>query len=91
MLESFKLMSVASILADSPILTLFIVIGLGYLLGELNFFGFRLGVAGVLFMGLAVASAVLTPSVDWFTMTALTVALYILYEACIWLTRLMRR
>ncbi len=43
------------------------------------------------FMGLAVASAVLTPSVDWFTMTALTVALYILYEACIWLTRLLRR
>ena len=56
MLGSVKPMSVASILADSPILTLFIVIGLGYLLGELNFFGFRLGVAGVLFMGLAVGS-----------------------------------
>jgi sec-independent protein translocase protein TatC len=43
------------------------------------------------FMLLAIASAVLTPTVDWFTMTALTVALYILYEACIWLTRLLRR
>jgi sec-independent protein translocase protein TatC len=43
------------------------------------------------FMGIAVASAVLTPSVDWFTMTALTVALYVLYEACIWLSRLIRR
>jgi len=43
------------------------------------------------FMGLAVASAVLTPSVDWFTMTALTVALYILYEACIWITKLVLR
>ena len=46
----------ASTLAGSPILTLFIVIGLGYLLGQINFFGFRLGVAGVLFMGLAVGA-----------------------------------
>jgi sec-independent protein translocase protein TatC len=43
------------------------------------------------FMGIAVASAVLTPSVDWFTMTALTAALYVLYEGCIWLARLIRR
>lgn len=43
------------------------------------------------FMGLAVGSAVLTPSVDWFTMTALTVALYILYEICIWITKLILR
>jgi sec-independent protein translocase protein TatC len=43
------------------------------------------------FMGLAVASAVLTPSVDWFTMTALTVALYVLYEICIWVTKLVLR
>jgi sec-independent protein translocase protein TatC len=43
------------------------------------------------FMGIAAASAVLTPSVDWFTMTALTAALYVLYESCIWLTRLLRR
>jgi putative transport protein len=46
----------ASTLAGSPILTLFIVIGLGYLLGQISFFGFRLGVAGVLFMGLAVGA-----------------------------------
>lgn len=43
------------------------------------------------FFGIAVASAVLTPSVDWFTMTALTVALYLLYEACIWLSRALGR
>ncbi len=43
------------------------------------------------FMGIALASAVLTPSVDWITMTVLTAALYILYEACIWLSRLFRR
>src|SRR5438270_8865517 len=46
----------ASTLAGSPILTLFVVIGLGYLLGQINFFGFRLGVAGVLFMGLAIGA-----------------------------------
>ncbi|OPZ71205.1 MAG: Aspartate/alanine antiporter [bacterium ADurb.Bin478] len=38
------------------ILTLFVVIGLGYLLGEISFLGFRLGVAGVLFVGLAIGS-----------------------------------
>lgn len=43
------------------------------------------------FMGIAVASAVLTPSVDWFTMTALTVAMYVMYESCIWLSRLFKR
>lgn len=48
--------SLAHILADSPILTLFLVIGLGYLLGQISFFGFRLGVAGVLFSGLAVGA-----------------------------------
>ncbi len=43
------------------------------------------------FMGIAVASAVLTPSVDWFTMLALTLSMYVLFEACIWLSRLLRR
>ena len=35
---------------------MFLVIGLGYLIGEINFFGFRLGVAGVLFAGLTIGS-----------------------------------
>ncbi|MGA9207199.1 MAG: aspartate:alanine exchanger family transporter [Terriglobales bacterium] len=48
--------SIVTTLADNPILTLFIVIGLGYLLGEISVFGFRLGTAGVLFVGLAVGS-----------------------------------
>jgi sec-independent protein translocase protein TatC len=43
------------------------------------------------FMGIALASAVLTPSVDWITMMALTAAMYVLYESCIWLSRLLRR
>lgn len=43
------------------------------------------------FMGIALLAAILTPSVDWLTMSALTAALYVLYEACIWLSRLVRR
>lgn len=50
--------AIAAVLKDSPLLTLFLVVGIGYLLGEVSFFGFRLGVAGVLFTGLA-ASAVM--------------------------------
>jgi putative transport protein len=39
-------------LTEFPVVTLFGVIGIGYLLGQLRIFGFRLGVAGVLFAGL---------------------------------------
>jgi putative transport protein len=38
---------------NSPLLTLFMIVGVGYLLGKINLLGFRLGVAGVLFIGLA--------------------------------------
>jgi sec-independent protein translocase protein TatC len=43
------------------------------------------------FLGIAVASAVLTPSADWITMLALTMALYVLFESCIWLAKLFKR
>jgi putative transport protein len=43
-------------LSQYPILTLFLVIGLGYLVGETSILGFRFGVAGVLFVGLAVGA-----------------------------------
>jgi len=36
-----------------PLLTLFVVCGLGYLFGQIHFGGFSLGVAAVLFVGLA--------------------------------------
>ncbi len=45
-----------STLIQYPILTLFLAIGLGYLVGEIGFFGFRFGVAGVLFVGLALGA-----------------------------------
>lgn len=53
---------VVNTLTENPILTLFIVIGLGYLLGEISFLGLRFGVVGVLFVGLAVGS--LGPSIS---------------------------
>jgi putative transport protein len=53
---------IVSTLTENPILTLFIVIGLGYVLGEISFFGFRLGIVGVLFVGLAIGS--LGPSIS---------------------------
>ena len=48
--------TVVEALVANPILTLFVVIGLGYLFGSINFFGFRFGVAGVLFVALAVGA-----------------------------------
>ncbi|HWR36728.1 MAG TPA: aspartate:alanine exchanger family transporter [Clostridia bacterium] len=48
--------SLVSTLVGSPIMTLFVVIGLGYLLGTLSIFGFRFGVAGVLFVGIAIGA-----------------------------------
>src|SRR6516165_283507 len=47
------LSSLTAFLIQFPVVTLFGVIGIGYLLGQLRIFGFRLGVAGVLFAGLA--------------------------------------
>ncbi len=43
-------------LVQFPILALLLAIGLGYLLGEINFFGFRFGIAGVIFAGLAIGA-----------------------------------
>jgi putative transport protein len=48
--------SLTAFLIQFPVVTLFGVIGIGYLLGQLRVFGFRLGVAGVLFTGLAVGA-----------------------------------
>jgi putative transport protein len=40
------------LLAQNPLLLLFTVIGLGYLVGNISIFGFKLGVAAVLFVGI---------------------------------------
>ncbi len=42
-----------NLLANNPLLLLFTVIGLGYLIGNIKVFGFNLGIAAVLFVGIA--------------------------------------
>ncbi|MGB7887146.1 MAG: TrkA C-terminal domain-containing protein [Xanthobacteraceae bacterium] len=44
------------IIGTQPILTAFLAIGLGYLVGQINIFGFSLGVGAVLFVGLALGA-----------------------------------
>jgi putative transport protein len=48
--------TIVTLLAEFPILTLFVVVGIGYPIGRIKIYGFRLGIAGVLFAGLAVGS-----------------------------------
>jgi putative transport protein len=44
------------IIGSQPILTAFLAIGLGYLVGQISFGGFSLGVGAVLFVGLAIGA-----------------------------------
>src|SRR5690349_23741421 len=44
------------IIGSQPILTAFLAIGLGYIVGQINFGGFSLGVGAVLFVGLAIGA-----------------------------------
>src|SRR6478672_142454 len=43
-------------LAAQPILSLFLAVALGYLVGQINIAGFSLGVGAVLFVGLAIGA-----------------------------------
>jgi len=45
--------AVRDIVSESEPLLLFLVIGVGFLIGQIKIRGFKLGVAGVLFVGLA--------------------------------------
>src|SRR3954454_6603973 len=47
---------VSGIIGTQPILTVFLAIGVGYLVGQTNFGGFSLGVGAVLFVGLALGA-----------------------------------
>src|ERR1700754_4810994 len=44
------------IIGSQPILTAFLAIGLGYLVGQISIGGFSLGVGAVLFVGLAIGA-----------------------------------
>lgn len=45
-----------NIIGTQPILAVFLAIGVGYLVGQINIFGFSLGVGAVLFVGLAIGA-----------------------------------
>lgn len=45
-----------NLLAENQLLLLFTVIGLGYLLGNIKFFGFSFGITAVLFVGMALGA-----------------------------------
>src|SRR5262249_40065721 len=45
-----------NIIGTQPILAVFLAIGLGYLVGQINFGTFSLGVGAVLFVGLAIGA-----------------------------------
>src|SRR3954454_18587141 len=47
---------VSGIIGTQPILTVFLAIGLGYLVGQINLGGVSLGVGAVLFVGLAIGA-----------------------------------
>lgn len=47
---------VADLIGSQPILALFLAIALGYVVGQINIFGFSLGVGAVLFVGLAIGA-----------------------------------
>ena len=44
--------SISELIGTQPILALFLAIGLGYAVGQINILGFSLGVGAVLFVGL---------------------------------------
>src|ERR1700742_4530038 len=45
-----------NIIGTQPILAIFLAIGIGYLVGQINMGGFSLGVGAVLFVGLAIGA-----------------------------------
>ena len=50
------LASLSELVGAQPILALFLAVGLGYAFGQVNIFGFSLGIGGVLFVGLAIGA-----------------------------------
>src|SRR5579872_1877832 len=47
---------VSDLIGSQPILALFLAVGLGYLVGQINVLGFSLGIGAVLFVGLAIGA-----------------------------------
>jgi putative transport protein len=50
------LASAVDLIGSQPILALFLAVGIGYAVGQINIFGFSLGIGAVLFVGLAIGA-----------------------------------
>jgi putative transport protein len=50
------LAAAAELIGSQPILALFLAVGVGYAVGQINIFGFSLGIGAVLFVGLAIGA-----------------------------------
>ena len=50
------LTDISDVVGSQPILALFLAIGLGYAVGQINILGFSLGIGAVLFVGLAIGA-----------------------------------
>src|ERR1700751_4692348 len=65
------------IIGSQPILTAFLAIGLGYLVGQISIGGFSLGVGAVLFVGLAIGAFARKAQITWpIGLTGLIMFLY---------------
>ena len=54
--ETSMLSFISDLIGAQPILALFLAIGLGYAVGQINILGFSLGIGAVLFVGLAIGA-----------------------------------
>src|SRR5436305_14415338 len=54
--DSIMIELAQNIIGTQPILAVFLAIGVGYLVGQINIGGFSLGVGAVLFVGLAIGA-----------------------------------
>src|SRR6476646_6841031 len=68
---------VREVIGTQPILAIFLAIGLGYLVGQINLGGFSLGVGAVLFVGLLIGAFAPKAQVTGpISLTGLTMFLY---------------
>ena len=72
--------SVVLFFAQNPLLLLFVVVALGYPLGKLRVAGASLGIASILFAGIAMGALVVVPQLDPALKKGLTSEMKFVYE-----------
>ena len=81
------LTAIGAVVGSQPILALFLAIGLGYAVGQINILGFSLGIGAVLFVGLAIGAfapkAQIAGPIGLIGLTMFLYGIGILYRAAI--------